>query len=288
MKPTRTPWRTSGAPAAAAPARRAFVTTALALAGAAALPVAAQTTTGGTLPATGPMLQMPVLGVFGLLGDTIQVTLADAPTDTRLDRNVRETLDLRDLGLDQVAMRAVRQAITQHTPKTRMHLFRATEPIALADQRLISDGAMRGELPAWVIQAIERNKLTHVMMFTRHRGPALLRQDDGNAIGRGNVEGIGFYIDPIYETQNRLTGIITQGALGAYVDMRLTLMEVSSGNVLVQHAIRDGRIYGARTDEQAQTPWNILEPREKVEILRRMVEENVGRVLPGVLRAAAS
>jgi hypothetical protein len=269
--------------------RRHLLTTAAALAlPALALPATAQTTTGATLPTTGPMLQMPAVGVFGLLGDTIQVTLADAPTDTRLDRNVRENLDLRDLGLDQVAMRAVRQAITQLTPQTRLHLFRATAPIALEEQRLIAESAPRGELPGWVIQAINQHKLTHLILLTRHRGPALLRTEDGNAIGRGSVEGIGFYIDPIYETQNRLTGIIVQGALGAYVDMRLTLMEVERGRVLVQHPVRDGRIYGARTDEQARTPWNILEPKEKVEVLRRMVEENVARVMPGVLRAAAS
>ena len=272
------------------PARRLALAAALALPVLAVLPppAAAQTTTAPTLPTSGPVLQMPAVGVFGLLGDTIQVTLADAPTDTRLDRNVLENLDLRDLGLDQVAMRAVRQAIAQLTPQTRLHLFRATAPIALAEQRLIAESAPRGELPSWVIQAIEQHRLTHVILLTRHRGPAVLRQDDGEAIGRGNVEGIGFYIDPIYETQNRMTGIIVQGALGAYVDMRLTLMEVARGRVLVQHAIRDGRIYGARTDEQARSPWSILEPKEKVEVLRRMVEDNVGRVMPGVLRAAAS
>lgn len=266
-----------------APARRLALLATVSLAAAAALaPLAAQ----AQRPASAA-LQMQAVGIFALLGDTIQITLADAPTDTRLDRNVRESMDLKDLGLDQMALRGAREALSKAQPQAKLQLFRATAPVSLAEQRLIADGAQRGELPDWIIQAIGRHQLSHVMLITRHRGPALMRTDTGDGIGRGSVEGIGFYIDPIYEVENRLTGITMRGALGAYVDMRLTLMDVASAKVLAQHNIRDGLIYAARTDEQSLQPWNVLTPREKVEVLRRMVEENVARVVPVVLREAA-
>lgn len=226
------------------------------------------------------------VGLFSLLGDSIQITLADAPTDTRLDRNQRENMDLPDLGLDQMALRALTTGLGRLQPQARLQMFRTTAPIALPEQRLIADGANRAELPDWIIQLIVKHNLSHIVLLTRHRGAALMRGNDGEGIGRGTVEGIGFYIDPIVETVNRLTNITMRGALGAYVDMRLQLMEVSSGRVLGQHHIRDGVLHGARTDEQSLQPWNVLEPREKVEVLRRMVEENVARVLPQVLREA--
>lgn len=266
-----------------APNRRRALLASLSLAAAAALaPLAAH----AQRPAAPPP-QLQAVGVFALLGDTIQITLADAPTDTRLDRNVRESMDLKDLGLDQMALRGAREALSKAQPQAKLQLFRATAPVPLVEQRLIADGAERGELPDWIIQAIQRHQLSHVILITRHRGPALMRTADGEGIGRGSVEGIGFYIDPIYEVENRLTGIKMRGALGAYLDMRMTLMDVNSAKVLVQQNIRDGVIYGARTDEQSLQPWNVLEPREKVEVLRRMVEENVARAVPLVLREAA-
>jgi hypothetical protein len=260
------------------PRRRLLQLAALAATGA-ALPALAQR----TAPRPEPLRHV---GLFSLLGDTIQITLADAPTDTRLDRNQRESMDLKDLGLDQMALRALTSGLGRLQPQAKLQLFRATAPIPLAEQRMIADGANRAELPDWIIQLITRHNLSHIVLLTRHRGAALMRTDEGEGVGRGSVEGIGFYIDPIYETTNRLTNITVRGALGAYADMRLQLMEVSSGRVLAQHHIRDGTIYGARTDEQALQPWNILEPREKVEVLRRMVEDNVARVLPLVLREA--
>jgi hypothetical protein len=251
----------------------------LTLAAVPAAPVWAQ----GTAAAPEPLR---TVGLFSLLGDTIQITLADAPTDTRLDRNQRETMDLKDLGLDQMALRAITAGMGRLQPQAKLQMFRSTEPIPLPEQRMIADGANRAELPDWIIQSINRHNLSHVMLVTRHRGAALMRTADGDGVGRGTVEGIGFYIDPIYETVNRLTNISSRGALGAYVDIRMQLMEVSSGRVLAQHHIRDGRIYGARTDEQSLQPWNVLEPREKVEVLRTLVEENVARVLPDLLRSA--
>jgi len=226
------------------------------------------------------------VGLFSLLGDSIQITLADAPTDMAADRNQRESMDAPDLGLDQAALRALTAGLGRLQPQARLQMFRAAAPIPLADQRLVADSANRAQLPGWVIDLINQHQLSHIVLLTRHRGAALMRTPDGEAIGRGTVEGIGFYIDPLVETVNRLTSLRMRGGLGAYVDMRLQLMEISSGDVLAQRHIRDGVLHGARTDAQSQQPWNVLEPHEKVEVLRRMVEESVARALPDVLREA--
>jgi len=234
-------------------------------------------------PTPDPLLQV---GLFSLLGDTIQITLADNPAEPRAERNPSETMDGRDLGLDQVALRGLRSTMARLQPQAQVHMFRATPAIALPEQRQIADGAQRAELPDWFVRLIAKHNLSHLLLLTRHRGAALLRTEDGEATGRGTVEGIGFYIDPLIETVNRLTQIRMRGGLGAYVDMRLQLMEVSSGRILAQQHIRDGVMYSARTDAQSLQPWNVLEPREKVDILRRMVEDSVGEALPHLLREA--
>lgn len=254
------------------------------------LPWGALVLSGATLPVAAQRSTPPEplrhVGLFALLGDHLQITLADAPSDTRQDRNKRETMDHPDLGVDQAALRALTDGLGRLQPQARLQMFRAAAPISLADQRLIADSANRAQLPDWIIRLINEHSLSHIVLLTRHRGAALLRTSDGDGVGRGTVEGIGFYIDPLIETVNRLTSLRMRGGLGAYVDMRLQLMEVSSGDILAQQHIRDGVLYGARTDAQSLQPWNVLEPQEKVEVLRRMVEENVARALPDVLRQA--
>ena len=46
------------------------------------------------------------------------------------------------------------------------------KPMTLPEQRAVSEGAARAELPAWVIEAINKNGLTHILLITRNRGDA--------------------------------------------------------------------------------------------------------------------
>lgn len=251
----------------------------LALALASAGPAVAQ----ASAPRAAPLRSV---GLFSLLGDTIQIVQAPAPTDTRIERSERQTLDIRDVGLDTVALRALTGGLGRLQPQAQLQMFRATAPIALAEQRAIADGAHRAELPGWIVELLTRHRFSHVLLLTRHRGPAQMRLADGNTLGRGTVEGIGFYLDPLYEIRHLESGVTVRGALCAYVVLRLTLMDVPSGQVLAELPVRDGAVYGARSVEQSTEPWDILSPREKVEVLRRMLEDNLTRALPRALQQA--
>lgn len=241
----------------------------------------------GALPAAraaGPALGR--LGVFSLLGDGLQLVFAAPVTDTRLDRNLRESLPTQNIGFDQAALRAVTRMVQQHHPQAQLQMFRATQPLGLAEQRAVAEGAARAELPAWVIQAVNSHGLTHVLLITRHRGDARFPVNEGFSVGRGVVEGIGYYLDNTTELKNAETGLASTGFLGAYVMLRIQLMEVKSGDIIGSETLRVGRMFAGRKDIEAENIWNALGPREKVDMLRSMVEENVERVLPGVLLAA--
>lgn len=226
------------------------------------------------------------LGVFALLGDGLQITLPGAITDTRLDRNLRESLPTREIGFDQAALRAVTDYMARQRPGTRLQMFRATTPLSLPDQRAVADGATRAELPAWIIEAISSAKLSHVLLITRHRGDAAFPVNEGYTVGRGVVEGIGYYLDADTEIKNQETGMPSQGFLGAYTMIRVQLMDVASGNLVGSQDIRAGRAYAGRRDVEAENVWNALTPTEKVDALREMVRDNVARVLPQVMASA--
>jgi hypothetical protein len=224
------------------------------------------------------------LGVFSLLGDTVQVVAAtDAPTDTRIERLARESMDFKDIGLDLIAMRVAREAVQRQRPSARVMMFRAPAPQTLAEQRDIAAGATRAELPAWIVKTIDERKLSHLMLITRSRGPIDVRTADGDGIGRGTVEGIGFYLDTLYQIKNLDTGAVSTGLLAPYVEMRVQLMDAISGELLRSYDIKQAFAYAAQDSQAAPDPWSFMSMADKVRMLRRMVDEGMGRAMQDLL-----
>ena len=232
-----------------------------------------------------PANPLRAVGIFSLLGDSVQVvTSTDAPTDTRIERSDRQTLDVKNIGFDNIAMRVARQALQQSAPQATFELYKATAPISLDQQRSLAEGAARGELPAWIVQAIEQKKLSHVLLVTRARGPTDVRTGDGISIGRGSVQGIGFYVDTLYTIKNVDTGVLSTGLLAPYVQLRLSLMDTQTASTR-SYDVRDSRAVGAKVDSGKADPWTVLSPTEKVEVLRKLLEEGVARGLAELLKA---
>jgi hypothetical protein len=237
------------------------------------------------LPALRGQAATPIrtLGVFSLLGDELLIVQPADPTDTRIQRQSREALSQRDIGFDQAALRGVREVLSARAPQARLQMFRANAPISFAEQRSVADGAVKAELPAWIVGAIGQAKLSHLLIVTRTRGDAAFPTNTGDKIGRGTVDGIGFYIDKTTELKNLDTGGGALGFLGAFVMLRIQLMDASSGDIIGSQDVRVGQMFAGRRDAEAENVWNALDPAEKVEVLRKMIEENVARVMPAVL-----
>ena len=237
----------------------------------------------GSLPALAAPVAIRSLGVFALLGESLQLVFAGDVTDSRLDRNLRESLPTKDVGFDQAALRAVRQVMEREQPLARLHMYRSTTPLQPAEQRALADGATRAELPAWIVDTIGSAKLSHLLLITRHRGDARFPVHEGYSIGRGAVEGVGYYLDNSTEIKNMDTGRPALGFLGAFAMLRLQLVDAISGDIVGSQDVRVGQIFAGRNDTEVANIWNALDPREKVEVLRKLVEDNVARVLPAVL-----
>ena len=225
------------------------------------------------------------VGIFSLLGDSIQVvTSTDAPTDTRIERSARQTLNVPNIGFDNIAMRAARNALGTAAPGATLELYKATTPLLFEAQRDIAEGAVRGELPAWIVQAVEQKKLSHVLLVTRTRGPTDVRTGDGISIGRGTVQGIGFYIDTLYTIKNLETGALATGLLAPYVQLRLTLMDTDTAAIR-HYDVRDSYALGSKESRAETDPWTLLSPTEKVEVLRKLLEQSVARGMDALLKA---
>ena len=231
------------------------------------------------------MAQIPLqqVGVISLLGENLQIVSAADVTDTRIDRNLHESLPIKDIGFDTAALRGVRDSVAFLRPDAKIHMYKAPQPLTALQQREIAYGAARGELPGWIVGAIQSAKLSHVLLISQHFGEASFAMEDGHSIGRGTVIGVGYYIDKITEVKDPRTQVTSRGFLGQYAYLRLTLMDTRSAEVVAGYDIRASRAVGAKSGSAATEPWDFLTPQEKIEQLRQMVQQNVARAMTPLL-----
>ena len=218
------------------------------------------------------------VGVFSLLGDSVQVAAStDAPSDTRIERTARDSLDFKGIDFDLIAMRTARDTIQRAQPAARVMAFRSPDVLSVAQQREIANSALKAELPGWMVKTLSEHRLSHLLLITRSRGTIDARTGEGFAIGRGTVEGIGFYIDTLYTIRNSDTGAKSTGLLAPYLQLRLTLMNAQSGDIVATYEVKDAYAYGSKESQAVADPWNFMPAAEKVVRLRRLVEEGVTR-----------
>lgn len=225
------------------------------------------------------------LGVFSVLGDTVQTAWPEGkPGATRVEARGNESLDFQGIAFDTIALRVTRTVVQRELPGTPLALFKAPAPMSPAEQRALADGATRAELPGWMVKTLEDNKLTHLLIITRHRGDINVKTGNQIDVGRGMVEGIGFYMDTLYTVHNSETGALSTGMLAPYMQIRFTLMDAQSGDVLNTYDVRESFLYGSREQKPAAEPWTFMPPEEKVRTLRGMVDSGVQRGVTEVLK----
>lgn len=225
------------------------------------------------------------LGVYSLIGDEIDVTVADAPANSRLDGASRHTLEVRQIGFDNIVLRTVRDAVLRSQPDARVLLFRAPNPLPSAEQRAIVAGARKAELPAWIMQTAERDKLAQLLVIGRHRADAAFPVVEGHTLGRAKLDGVGYHMDPIVLIRNADNGAVAEGLLGAFALFAMVMLDAMTGDVLADVTVHEQRGIAPREHAATNDPWNRLSPTERAETLRDMVELAARRGIAKVLTA---
>jgi len=233
---------------------------------------------GGALAQAQPV-QLGTLGVFALLGDSVQVVVGQMSTGTRLDTTGRESLDFKGIGFDPIALKAISEHVRRAQPAAKLQMFQAPGGLTLEQQRAIAVGAEKAQLPGWMVDAIERNSLTHLLIVTRSRSPIAALTTSQDSIGRADVDGIGFYLDRLYEMHNLRTGAVSTGLIAPYVHVRLTLMDARSGELVGRRDIQDAYAHASDTSQLQGDPWTYMTMEEKARALRGMLEKGVSRAV---------
>lgn len=225
------------------------------------------------------------VGMFSLLGESLDVSTAEEPSASRMDRTTRQTLRVNGIGFDRVVATEVRQHFTRHLPTVHLRLFGAGTELALADQQRLAEQAQRGMLPGFMVDAAQQHQLTHLLIVTRDRAEGAAETARADTLGRVMLEGVGFHIDTSYKVENVDTKDIVHGALVPHAILRLTLFDVERALVARAELAQRQWLVAPRRDRLADGAWGQLTQEEKVRALRDAVGDAMRQSLPKMFPA---
>jgi hypothetical protein len=212
------------------------------------------------------------LGIFSLLGDAVRVVA----------RETQEAV-FKDVGMDAVAFDAVGKAVKAAQPQAELRSFRAPADVDVQDQLAIGTAAARrAELPAWVMDAARDAALSHLLLVTSSTGAMEFRTALSEVVGSDHVTGIGFVVSGAGRTRNLTNGAVSTGYLAPFVQLRLTLIDLSGPRVLHSTSLSEGFIVGPSAAE-APDPWRFLSRQDKARALDGLLRKVVGRGMQELL-----
>jgi hypothetical protein len=235
-----------------------------------------------TLLAFGAQAQQRQYAVLSLVGDQLLIVKREMSTGSRIDRNERTAIPLPDAGLDRAVLLAVDEALRKLDPAARPVLLSTRDPAlyAAAARSLDSGGTQR--LFDAVLPVVAKANATHLLLVTKHRGPAMLRVTGGH-VGTGFLEGMGFYLDHGTGETSVLATDTERGFISSFTYFKVSLIDLAQGRVVAEeHAI--GSNAHVLPGGQIGNAWTALTPQEKDQQLGDLIRDETARAIPRLLK----
>lgn len=220
--------------------------------------------------------------VLSLLADKFDVVNARAAIGSRIDQNRRQTFEDPQGLFDRYAAVAVERAIRGGDASTAVTMLALPRTSIYYDQpHKIFDGRSVA-LPGSLVDALIAAKASRLVLLTKHRDEVRVPLTSG-ATGTGNVRGLGFYIDSDLHITNNSTGESSFGVLCPYVYVRISLIDVESGDVIRERIVRAMSTYLPSQKAGIAHPWDVLDPEQKIDALRGLLERELAKAVPALL-----
>jgi hypothetical protein len=226
------------------------------------------------------------LAALSLVGDKIEIIGARPEIGSRISQNRRRWADDAENTMDRYVLQAVERAARAHDRGTTVMMLALPGSVLYERPERAFDGRQVA-LPGKVVDALIDGRVSHLLLLTKVRDAARVPLYDTTA-GVGSVHGIGFYIDPDLRLNMRdgaTAGHTADGVLAPFVYVRLSLVDVQSGEVVREELVREMRSYATASNPNASGPWDVLSAEEKVDVLRKMIDQSIGEATARLLRA---
>jgi hypothetical protein len=212
---------------------------------------------------------------LSLVGDKIELVLAQFGIGSNIDRNSRRAIEDAQSGLDSLVLKAVDQALQKAEPGAPMAMLSLPGSVLYDKPERLFDGRQIA-LPGAVVDALIASKATHLIVLSKLRDAARVPLADGFT-GIGTVRGLGFYLDnDIRIVLRDNTGAHAPGVLAPFVYLRMTLVDVQSGDILREEAVRAMEAHFTASNPNATVPWDALSGQQKIDALQRLIDRSIG------------
>ena len=218
--------------------------------------------------------------ILSLLGDRLTVVQPAMTTGSRLDRSTHVDVKLDTPALDHAALLAADSAVRQALPGAKTRLLFVSDPAIYAAQaRFAEDATALHSILPILAPVLAGSGATHLILLTKMRQDALFEAEQSH-VGQGRIEGLGFYVDRITLLHNIRRGDEYGGFLAPYAYFCASLADLGTGKVIETIDVPASEVHGMNF---AVHPWDELTPEQKIESMRRILDREIGAVVPRLL-----
>lgn len=229
---------------------------------------------------------VPVYAVLSLIGDKLNIVIAQVQTGTRIDVNQRDSIDINNPVFDNSAVAAVAAAVRKIDPKAELAAINTRSAVLFEKQRSLFDqSGDKISIPDAIRNALKAQNATHLFLITKRRDDANAQFTDGSSDGKGRLEGLGFYLDGSMQTRVSQTGSNGRGFVAPYVYIDVALIDVASSRVIKKEKITvSNPVSGGAAEKDIGNPWAALSSAEKVRLVDFLVRREIERVVPELMK----
>lgn len=222
-----------------------------------------------------------VYSVMSLVGDQINVVNYQPVTGSSLDRNVHNSIPVKDRVFDKEVLLAIDTALSRHDAGARVRLLVSSAPALFEQQDRFFEGN-RIELPKEIESVARTDGATHLILVTKYRSDAKLQMANGK-VGSGKLEGLGFYVDREMATLQADTGERGWGFLAPFVYIKVSLIDLKTSTVVREQPVTATTTLSTAQVKAGSDPWDALSPAEKVRILQQMIKTELADAVPKLI-----
>ncbi|MEO8103571.1 MAG: hypothetical protein ABI790_13670 [Betaproteobacteria bacterium] len=230
---------------------------------------------------------VPTYALLSLIGDKLDIVIAQRQSRSRADRSRRDPPSaIQDAVFDNAATTAAGEAVRKIIPGAELAYLNSRSTVLFEKQRELfaeKNGVM--SIPDAIRDALKKEKATHLILITKYGDEAQF-QFVNAPDGTGMLEGLGFYLDGAtgtFSTDEREAG---RGYIAPFVYAKVTLIDVQTSRVIRNKTITASlTISSARAQENLTSPWLALSAAEKVSAMNRLIQRELARTIPLLLKA---
>lgn len=217
----------------------------------------------------------PTFALLSLVGDQFSVVLQRDKTGTNLDPNDRRSYPIDTALLDDTAMGAAEDVLKRLKPVSPVLRFSIRDPRLFALQDgLLADSAESHGLRAALAKLLRENQATRLVLVTKWRDAARFRLRN-EITGNGRISGLGFYVDQLMVLEDVETGRRTEGFLGPFAYVRVTVIDAATMAPIRSEEVRESEMNYPAEAKGAVRAWDALTAAGKVDALERVLRRAV-------------